>query len=100
MGISTDGIDVGVTDAHISDVDVQNGDDCIVMKRTAQNVLVENSIVSQGHGLGLGTSGNPNMRNITFRNIIVNGTMDGVFFKFKDDQDGTVDDVRFENIRI
>lgn len=98
--ISTDGIDIGVTDAHISDVDVKNGDDCIVIKRTSQNVLVENSIVSQGHGLGVGTSGNPYMRNITFRNILVNDTMDGIFFKFKGHQKGSVSDVRFENITI
>lgn len=98
--ISTDGLDVGVTDAHISNVDVMNGDDCIVMKRTARNVLVENSYVSQGHGLVMGTSGGVDMHNITFRNIVVNNTMDGIWIKFKDNQHGSVSDILFENITI
>merc|ERR1712216_10015 len=67
---------------------------------TARNVLVENSYVSQGHGLVLGTSGNVDMHNITFRNIVVNDTMDGIWIKFKDDQKGSVSNILFENITI
>lgn len=98
--ISTDGVGIGAIDAHLSGLDITNGDDCIAIKKTAQNVLIENSVVRQGHGLVVGTTGDPNIRNITFRNILVNGTMDGCKIKFKDEQHGSVSDVHFENITL
>ena len=98
--ISTDGVGIGAIDAHLSGLDTTNGDDCIAIKKTAQNVLIENSVVRQGHGLVVGTTGDPNIRNITFRNILVNGTMDGCKIKFKDDQHGSISDAHFENITL
>jgi len=98
--ISTDGVGIGAIDAHLSGLDITNGDDCIAIKKTAQNVLIEDSVVRQGHGLVVGTTGNPDIRNITFRNILVNGTMDGCKIKFKDNQKGSVSDVHFKNITL
>merc|ERR1712216_484737 len=74
--------------------------DSICMKSPAENVLVENSIVTQGNGLVVGTSGDAWFRNITFRNCTARGTDFGCHIKFKDQQTGWVDGVVFEDIVI
>ena len=86
--------------AHITNADIKNGDDSICMKSPARNILVENSLVQQGNGLVVGTSSNADFANITFRNCTAIGTAFGCHVKFKDEQTGRVDGVRFENIRI
>ena len=97
---NTDGIDLAVDGAHISNADIKNGDDSICMKSPARNILVENSTVRQGNGLVVGTSDHADFANITFRNCTAIGTLFGAHIKFKDAQVGHVDGVRFENIHI
>lgn len=107
----TDGIDVGCDGVHIHNTTVINGDDGIVMKGSAQNVLVENCYMGSGvpyfgspsHGTGdgivVGTS-NADMRNITYRNCTVEQTLRGISIKFRIAQQGLVTDLVFEDITI
>ena len=97
---NTDGFDVSASDVHIRDCDITNGDDSIVIKSPATNVLVEDSVVRQGNGLVIGTSANAYFRNITFRNCRAERTLFGCHIKFKDSQSGSVSGVRFEGIEI
>ena len=64
---NTDGLDIAAKGVHIRGADITNGDDSICMKSPAQDVLVEHSIVRQGNGLVVGTSGDADFQNITFR---------------------------------
>ena len=97
---NTDGFDIAATNVHIHDCNVTNGDDSIVMKSPAQNVLVERCIVKQGNGLVVGTSDDALFRNITFRNCTAAGTLFGCHIKFKDDQRGSASGITFEDIVI
>ena len=97
---NTDGIDIAATNVHVYGCDVQNGDDSLCIKSPAHNVLVEDSVVSQGNGLVVGTANVANVSNITFRNIFANDTAFGCHIKFKPGQYGEVHDIRFENISI
>ena len=98
---NTDGIDIAATDVLVQDCDISNGDDSLCIKAPAHNVTVENSFVSQGNGLVLGTiSGGQAISNITFRNISANDTTFGCHVKARADQTGSVSDVLFEDVRV
>jgi polygalacturonase len=97
---NTDGLDISAKYVHIRDADIMNGDDSICMKSPAQSILVENSIVRQGNGLVVGTSGDALFRNISFKNCTAIGTAFGAHIKFKDTQVGSVTDILFEDILI
>ena len=70
------------------------------MKSPATNVLVEDSIVRQGNGLVVGTSGSALFRNITFRRCTAEKTTFACHIKFKDQQNGSVSGVLFEDITV
>ena len=53
----SDGIDVAATNVLIRNVDIANGDDSICIKSPSADVLVEDSVVSAGNGLVVGTAG-------------------------------------------
>lgn len=101
---NTDGFDVGGTDIHIHDCDVWNQDDTFCIKanhETTSNVLVENCRAS-GVGLSVGSIGDANVRNVTFRNVEMHHTSKGVYVKFnaKAARGGVVEDVTYENVHI
>ena len=98
------GFDVGGTDIHIHDCDVWNQDDTFCIKanhETTSNVLVENCRAS-GVGLSVGSIGDANVRNVTFRNVEMHHTSKGVYVKFnaKAARGGVVEDVTYENVHI
>merc|ERR1712150_190704 len=51
-------------------------------------------------GFVLGTSGDNNMDNITFRNCSAHGTLRGIIMKFRPTQDGTIKNIHFEDFTI
>ena len=106
---NTDGIDVAARNVLIQRVNISNGDDSICIKSPSSNILVEDSVVSQGNGFVVGTAGSgldgddPNtydVRNVTFRNSRAVDTTFGCHIKAKGDNHGQVVDVLFENISI
>lgn len=98
---NTDGIDIAAYDVHVDGVDIANGDDSLCIKSPAGRVLIENSVVSGGNGLVVGTSDVVNIENITFRNITAHDTTFGCHIKFKGlEQSGHVRNVTFQDIAI
>ncbi len=75
---NTDGIDPSGSNYHIYNLTVQNWDDVVVPKPSAEvnctsNMLIENAIVKLGVGMSIGSvppNANGNcIKNITFRNV-------------------------------
>ena len=98
---NTDGIQVGSVGAVVRNVFVKNGDDSIVVKTGASNVLIEDSTVEQGNGLVIGTGYfTVPVVNITFRRCVARNTLYGAHIKFKHSQQGKLQDVLFEDIHV
>jgi hypothetical protein len=97
---NTDGIDIAGRRIHIHDVDIANGDDTIQVKSPSEDVLVENSTVRTGNGVGIGTATHASINNIVFRNIVADDTTFGCHIKFEPPQTGSCSNVLFENISI
>jgi hypothetical protein len=97
---NTDGIDIAAYDVHVRNVSVRNGDDSLCIKSPAGNVLIEDSTVSQGNGLVVGTDDHVDIQNIVFRNIKALDTTFGCHFKFKYPQVGKVRNVTYENVYV
>ena len=97
---NTDGIDIAGNRIHIHDVDIANGDDTIQVKSPSKDILVENSTVRTGNGVGIGTAANASIDNVTFRNIVAEDTTFGCHIKFEPPQTGICSNVLFENISI
>eukprot|EP01062_Namystynia_karyoxenos_P034518 TRINITY_DN25308_c0_g1_i2.p1 TRINITY_DN25308_c0_g1~~TRINITY_DN25308_c0_g1_i2.p1 ORF type:complete len:414 (+),score=142.99 TRINITY_DN25308_c0_g1_i2:97-1242(+) len=95
---NTDGIQIAAQDVTVTGCDVENGDDSIVVKPGARNVLITDSRVAQGNGLVVGTGGG--VQDVVFRNCVVDGTQYGCHIKAKDDQTGVVTNITYDNIFI
>lgn len=103
---NTDGFDVSGTNIHIHDCSVWNQDDTFCVKADPKghtsNVLIEN-VQASGVGLSIGSIGrDQSVRNVTFRNVTMHHTYKGIYIKFRasgEDQ-GVIEDVLYENIRI
>lgn len=90
LDFNTDGFDVHGDNVHIHDVRVENGDDCIAVKG-GSNWVVER-VYASGTGMTIGSEGHAN--NITFRDIVMDRTLRGLYIK----ADAT--NVLYENILI
>nr|CAI5840479.1 unnamed protein product [Callosobruchus analis] len=109
-GANTDGINlVSVKRVHITGVDVATGDDCVVFNAwgyhkeriPTEDVLIENSHMSIGHGaVSIGSVTAGGLRNITVRNCVFDGTTRGLDIKTNRERGGTIEDIRYENIAM
>nr|CAI5840478.1 unnamed protein product [Callosobruchus analis] len=107
-GPNTDGINVvSVKRLHISGVDVATGDDCVAINAwghgkeriPTEDVLIENSHMSIGHGgVSIGSVTAGGLRNITVRNCVFDGTTRGLLIKTNRERGGTIEDIHYENI--
>jgi polygalacturonase len=69
----------------IHDVSIYNQDDCIAVKKDAQNMLFER-ISATGLGLSIGGIGHDHVvRNITFRHCTMQKTVKGIYIKVVSD---------------
>jgi len=70
---NTDAVDVHGTPFYIHDCHFDTGDDNVAVH--ASHLLVENCRFGHGHGASIGSCGDDTkLENITFRNIVFNGT--------------------------
>ena len=122
-GPNTDGCDLfSCSNAHIHNVTVDVGDDMFAMDSGVDaagrrnsipttDVVIENSVVRNGHGLTLGSGASGGLRNITFRNIFFDGyggpqacanrprgSIGGIHFKTGRGRGGHWEDIRWQNI--
>jgi polygalacturonase len=111
--LNTDGIDVAGRDIVVRNVSVQNFDDSVCIKPLNQqsalvpcteNVLVEDVRITYGVGASVGsvppkTSVNC-IRNVTFRNIVFDKPIKGIYVKPNPGTHGTgiIDQITYENI--
>jgi hypothetical protein len=84
-----------------SDVDIYNQDDCIAVKRDAENMVFER-ITASGLGLSIGGIGHSVVQNITFRDSVMQKTVKGIYIKVVESNGGlgSITDVLYENITI
>ncbi|KAK3277435.1 hypothetical protein CYMTET_14556 [Cymbomonas tetramitiformis] len=87
---NTDGFDVSGDNVHIHDCHIMVSDDCVANKG-GKNWMVEN-LVASGAGLTVGSEGKAD--NVTFRNIVMDRTIRGIYIKT------TASNVLYENILI
>lgn len=110
-GIFTGGIYIDSSrDIRITDCDLDNGDDAIVLKagkdadglrvnRPTENVVISNCIVHRGSGaivLGSETSGW--IRRVAVSNIICKDTQMGIHIKSERGRGGGIEDVRIDSV--
>ncbi len=97
---NSDGIDLGnCKNVIISDCKIIAGDDCICFKEGAENVLVNNCILSTpSSAIKFGTSTSNIFRRIRVNNCVITNSMVGIGIYMKDG--GMIDDVGFSNISI
>ena len=107
--INTDGINFSGEDIYVADCTVYNGDDCVPVfaasgPRGTRNVLVERVACHGGTNAGIVVNCvHPfgSAQNLTFRDMIANGTMHGAGIKSCSAQfPATITDVRFSSITM
>lgn len=98
---NTDAIDPGPgTNFLIRDCDIDTGDDDIVIKKGATNVLIENCTIRHGHGISIGSETTAGVRNMLVRNCTLDGTDNGIRIKSMRGAGGLVQNVRYTGIRM
>ena len=110
-GKNTDGADPDSTwNVYIADNTFDTGDDCIAIKSgrdwsgimvnvSTTNVLVENNVFKQGHGVSIGSETSGWVRNVTVRNARLHGTNRAVRIKSARGRGGGVEGVLYEGLR-
>mmetsp|Transcript_352 Transcript_352/g.945 ORF Transcript_352/g.945 Transcript_352/m.945 type:complete len:446 (-) Transcript_352:214-1551(-) len=100
---NTDGWDVSGNNIWIHHSKVWNQDDCVAVKGTSSNILIEDMEAS-GLGLTIGSEGtNDIVTNVTFRNVYMDRTFKGIYMKFAEIPEGdlaVVQNITYENIYI
>lgn len=102
---NSDGFDVSGRNVWIHDCNIWCQDDAIAVKDNSENFLFER-INASGVGLTIGSIGQSQVRNITFRDCYLYKSFKGIYMKFRNagneegDQprNGSIEDVLFENI--
>ena len=98
---NTDAIDPGPgTNFLIRDCDIDTGDDDIVIKRGATNVLIENCTIKHGHGISIGSGTDLGIRNVLVRHCTFEGTDNGIRIKSMRGAGGPVENLRYTDIRM
>ena len=90
---------------HIHDCSVWNQDDTFAVKANdedTENVLIER-VHASGVGLTIGSISDWNVKNVTFRDVLMHHTSKGIYIKFralKENRTGSITNVTYENIYI
>ena len=84
---------------------VWNNDDSIAVKNNAENILIER-VVASGYGLVIGSIGEYKVKNVTFRDCVLNNPWKGIYMKNRWYDNGpvgenvSISDILYENITI
>ncbi|KAG7639178.1 Parallel beta-helix repeat [Arabidopsis thaliana x Arabidopsis arenosa] len=83
---NTNGIKMGsCSNMHISNTNIGTGDDCIAILSGTTNLDISNVKCGPGHGISVGSLGKnkdeKDVKNLTVRDVIFNGTSDGIRIK-------------------
>ncbi|VEN48040.1 unnamed protein product [Callosobruchus maculatus] len=107
VGQRTDGINCeSCRYLHVKNVTIRSGDDGIALQadkqlKATEHVLIEDSkILSGPSGVAIGSNTAGGVRNVTVRNIVVNGTDRGLYIKSSRGQGGIVEDIHFYNVTL
>ncbi|MGA3065233.1 MAG: glycosyl hydrolase family 28 protein [Tepidisphaeraceae bacterium] len=100
---NTDGIDFSGNNFLIENSNISDGDDNIVAKPIStfsSNILIQNDVLGNGHGISVGGQTNAGLNNMTVNNIVFNGTLNGVRLKAGTPNGGIVTHVTFSNLTM
>jgi len=109
---NTDGIDVDSSEkVLIERVNISNGDDMIAIKSgmnmaginfgiPTTDVMIRDSVFSNGHGLSIGSETSGGIRNVTFQNLTVTSAKAGPRIKTSRGRGGVIQDIFYKNITI
>ena len=98
---NTDAIDPGTcTNVWIHHCDIDTGDDDIVIKAGGTNILIEDCIIKNGHGLSIGSETAAGIRNMLVRRCTLDGTDNGIRIKSMRGAGGLVENVRYTEIQM
>eukprot|EP01006_Ploeotia_vitrea_P024390 TRINITY_DN57193_c1_g1_i1.p1 TRINITY_DN57193_c1_g1~~TRINITY_DN57193_c1_g1_i1.p1 ORF type:complete len:436 (+),score=30.35 TRINITY_DN57193_c1_g1_i1:36-1343(+) len=98
---NTDGIDPGSNGVLVEDSWISDGDDNVVAKPGCKNMLVQNCYFGYGHGASIGSlNHNDAITNVTFRNIVMNGTSNACRIKAHRTWKGVVSAITYYNISM
>ena len=109
---NTDGINPeGCKNVHISNCNIDVGDDCIAIKagtqdeiflrRPCENITITNCTMINGHGgVVIGSEMSGGVRHIVISNCVFNGTDRGIRIKTRRKRGGCVEDVRVTGISM
>ncbi|XP_010924274.2 polygalacturonase At1g48100 [Elaeis guineensis] len=103
--LNTDGIHLqNSKDVSIHHTDLGCGDDCISIQTGCSNINIHNVNCGPGHGISIGGLGRDNTKacvsNITVRDVNMHNTMNGVRVKTWQGGSGSVQSIRFSNIKV
>jgi polygalacturonase len=111
-GPNTDGIDIDCSsNVLVQDCYISTGDDVIAVKsgidylgrtfgKPTENVLIQRLTAGTGHGLSVGSEMSAGVRNVTFRDITMNGTANGPRLKSQRGRGGMISDILYQNITM
>lgn len=109
---NTDGIDPDCAqNVLIERVYISTGDDCIAIKsgrdgagrafgRPSANITVRDSVFGAGHGLSIGSEMSGGVANVTFANLLANGTGTGIRLKSQRGRGGAITNITYVNITL
>eukprot|EP00911_Craspedida_sp_UC1_P002381 UC1_evm2s1780 len=109
-GHNTDGVDPDSSwNVYIANNTFDTGDDCIAIKSgrdwsgimvniSTENVLVENNVFRQGHGVSIGSETSGWVRNVTIRNSALAGTNTAVRLKSCRGRGGGIENVVYDGL--
>lgn len=98
---NTDAIDPGPgRNFLIRDCDIDTGDDDIVIKSGATNVLIENCTIKHGHGISIGSGTTVGIHNMLVRHCTFDGGDNGVRIKSMIGAGGPVENIRYSDIHM
>eukprot|EP00698_Gefionella_okellyi_P018585 TRINITY_DN5590_c0_g1_i2.p1 TRINITY_DN5590_c0_g1~~TRINITY_DN5590_c0_g1_i2.p1 ORF type:complete len:389 (-),score=90.01 TRINITY_DN5590_c0_g1_i2:883-2049(-) len=93
---NTDGIDVHGSPFYIHDCHIAVGDDNVAQH--SNDTLVENCFFGTGHGASIGSVCDSWIQNVTFRNILFDGTDQAVRIKTDQGCAGAIHNITYSNL--
>jgi polygalacturonase len=102
---NADGLDYSGNNFLIENSSFADGDDNIVAKpgstsSSTNNVLIQNDIIGNGHGISIGGQTNGGLTNMTVNNVTFNGTANGFRLKAGRANGGVVTGVSISNVTM